>query len=381
MPILSHEEIKSVITESQGPAVSIFLPTHRSGLEIQQDPIRLKNLLKQAESQLITEGSRPAEARELLTPVLELLDDAAFWRHQRDGLAVFRSRDVLRVYRLPLALPEFVSVSNRFYVKPLLPLLINDARFYILALSQKAVRLLECSRDDVQQIDLPDIPQGMEAALPLGSLPQQQRHSLPMDGRNASLFHGHGVGTDDADVINLTRYFHRVNDGLHDILKHQQAPLILACVEYLGPIYREVASYPHILEDIVAGNPDGVKNEELHQKGWSLVEPHFRKAQEEAAARYHEGLAKGRAAHSLAEILPAAHQGRIAALFVPLGVRRWGRFAFDSLSLEEHEKEQPGDDELLDLATMQTLMHAGTVYGVKPEEIPGKQLLAAAYRF
>jgi hypothetical protein len=62
-------------------------------------------------------------------------------------------------------------------------------------------------------------------------------------------------------------------------------------------------------------------------------------------------------------------------------VRRWGRFAFDSLSLEEHEKEQPGDDELLDLATMQTLMHAGTVYGVKPEEIPGKQLLAAAYRF
>jgi hypothetical protein len=26
-------------------------------------------------------------------------------------------------------------------------------------------------------------------------------------------------------------------------------------------------------------------------------------------------------------------------------------------------------------------MHAGTVYGVKPEEIPGKQLLAAAYRF
>jgi hypothetical protein len=220
MPILSHEEIKSVITESQGPAVSIFLPTHRSGLEIQQDPIRLKNLLKQAESQLITEGSRPAEARELLTPVLELLDDAAFWRHQRDGLAVFRSRDVLRVYRLPLALPEFVSVSNRFYVKPLLPLLINDARFYILALSQKAVRLFECSRDDVQQIDLPDIPQGMEAALPLGSLPQQQRHSLPMDSRNASLFHGHGVGTDDADVINLTRYFHRVNDGLHDILKH-----------------------------------------------------------------------------------------------------------------------------------------------------------------
>ena len=381
MPILSHEELKTVITESQGPAVSIFLPTHRAGQEIQQDPIRLKNLLKQAESQLISDGSRPAEARELLAPVEDLLDDAAFWRHQQDGLAVFRSRDVLRVYRVPLALPEFTSVANRFYVKPLLPLLINDARFYMLALSQKAVRLLECSRDSLQQIDVPDVPQGMEAALPEGPSPQLQRHSLPMDGRTASRFHGHGVGTDDVDVVNLTRYFHRVNDGLHDILKHQQAPLILACVEYLGPIYREVASYPHILKEIVAGNPDGVKNEELHQKGWSLAEPHFQKAREEAAAQYHEGLAKGRAAHSLAEILPAAHQGRIATLFVPLGVRRWGRFVFDSLSLEEHEKEQPGDDELLDLAAMQTLMHAGTVYGVTPDKIPGKQLLAAVYRF
>ena len=381
MPILSEEELKTVITESQGPAVSIFLPTHRAGQEIQQDPIRLKNLLKQAEGQLIAEGSRPADARELLAPVAGLLDDAAFWRHQQDGLAVFRSRDVFRVYRLPLALSEFVSVSSRFYVKPLLPLLMNDERFYILALSQKAVRLLECARDSVHEIEVRDVPQGMEEALPEGTSPQLQRHTLPMDGRNASRFHGHGVGTDDVDVVNLTRYFHRVDDALKDILKHQHAPLILACVEYLAPIYREVTAYPHILEGILPGNPDGVKNEALHQKAWTLVLPHFRKAREQAASQYYEGLAKGRASHTLAEILPAAYQGRIAALFVPLGVRRWGRFDFDRLSLDEHEAEQPADEELLDLATMQTLMHGGRVYGVKPEEIPGGQLLAAVYRF
>jgi hypothetical protein len=68
-------------------------------------------------------------------------------------------------------------------------------------------------------------------------------------------------------------------------------------------------------------------------------------------------------------------------LFVPLGVRRWGRFDSDRLSVDEHEEEQPGDDELLDLATMQTLMHAGTVFGVKSEEVPDKQLLVAVYRF
>jgi hypothetical protein len=381
MPILSQEELKTVIAESKRPSISIFLPTHRAGPEIEQDPIRLKNLLKQAEDKLVAEGQRPAEARELIAPVSALLDDAAFWRHQADGLAMFRSRNVFRIYRLPIELQEFVTVSDRFYVNPLLPLLVNDARFYVLALSQKAVRLLECSRDHVHEVELPGVPQGMEQALPEGPAPQLQRHTLPMDGPNTARFHGHGVGTDDVDVINLTRYFHRVNDGLENILKHQKIPLILACVEYLAPVFREVTRYPHVLDPIIAGNPDGVTPEELRQKAWAIVEPHFRKLREQDAAQYHEGIAKGRASHSLRDILAAAHQGRIATLFVPLGIRRWGRFDFDRLALEEHPEKQPGDDELLDLATMQTLMHGGTVYGVPPSEVPDKHLLAAVYRF
>lgn len=45
MPTLSQEELKTVITEARGPAVSIFLPTHRAGPDIQQDPIRLLSWL------------------------------------------------------------------------------------------------------------------------------------------------------------------------------------------------------------------------------------------------------------------------------------------------------------------------------------------------
>lgn len=62
MSILSREELISVIAEVQSPTVSMFLPTHRAGPEAQQNPIRLENLLKQAERQLIDEGRRPVEA-------------------------------------------------------------------------------------------------------------------------------------------------------------------------------------------------------------------------------------------------------------------------------------------------------------------------------
>ncbi|MGD9729184.1 MAG: hypothetical protein AB7V39_22775 [Nitrospiraceae bacterium] len=381
MPTLSHEDLKSVIAAGQAPAVSIFLPTHRAGPDIQQDPIRLKNLVKQAERQLLADDSPAAGARELLAPVTKLLDDAAFWRHQGDGLAIFRSEDFFQVYRLPMKVQEFVSVSDRFYVKPLLPVLMNDARFYVLALSQKAVRLLECTRDQAQEVELPDVPQGVQEGLPVGPAPELQRYTLPMAGPHGGRGHGHGVGVDDADVTNITRYFHRVDGGLRTILKQTDVPMVLACVEYLAPIFKGVTNYRHILEPIIQGNPDEIPNEDLRQKAWEIVEPHIRQAQAAAAAQYEEGLAKGRAGNDLADILQAAHQGRIAALFVPVGVRRWGRFHFDSLTLEEHDKEEPGDEEQLDLAAMQTMMHDGIVYGVTPDEMPGGRLAAAVYRF
>jgi hypothetical protein len=380
MPTLSQEELKSVLAQGQGPALSIFLPTHRAGPDIQQDSIRLKNLLKQAENQLITEGIRSADARGLLAPVSALLDDAAFWRHQEEGLAIFRSQNVFRVYRLPLSLQEFVAVSDRFYVKPLLPLLINDVKFYILALSQKAVRLLECSPDQVRNVELPDVPQGMQEAVP-GPAPELQHYSRPVGGNSNARFQGHGAGIDDGDVVNLTRYFHRIRDGLKGILNHDRAPLVLACVEYLAPLFREAMRDRNILEPIVAGNPDGLTNEELHDKAWPIAEPHFQEARTMAAAQYHEGIAKGRAGNSLATVLPAAYQGRVATLFVPLGVHRWGRFDFDRLTLEEHEHEQAGDDELIDLAAKQTVLQGGNVYASKPEDIPGHELLAAVYRY
>jgi hypothetical protein len=49
--------------------------------------------------------------------------------------------------------------------------------------------------------------------------------------------------------------------------------------------------------------------------------------------------------------------------------------------LEEHDREKPGDEELLDLAAAQTLRHDGKVYSMKPEEIPGGHLLASVYRY
>lgn len=377
MPMLSHEDLKTVATHSHRPALSIFLPTHRAGREIRQDLIRLKNLLKQAENHLTTEGARTVETQELLAPVEQLLDDENFWRHQSDGLAIFRSSELFRIYGVPDTVHELVSVSDRFNITPLLPQLIHDQAFFILALSQKKIRLIECSRDHAHEVHIPDLPSSMDDTLPEGTSPQVQRHTLPMDGRGSARFHRHGVGTDDVDVVNLTRYFHRIHDALQPTFAHQGAPVVMACVEYLAPLYREVSRYPRILNAIIPGNPDGLSDQELFHKAWPVVEGHLRKNENLAIAQFHEGLSKGRASHSIKDIVIAAHQGRIDTLFVNLGIQWWGRFDFDTLFFEQHDIQQPGDEEFLNLAAIQTLIHGGSVYG----EVPNNEMIAAVFRF
>ncbi|HKG55153.1 MAG TPA: hypothetical protein VKB04_12900, partial [Anaerolineales bacterium] len=123
MDILNPTDLQSLIAQQGKWCISIYMPTHRVGREQQQDPIRLKNLLAEAETKLIANGLRRPKVQELMKPAEELLWDKDFWQHQSDGLAIFLSNDFWVNYRLPAAFEEFLVISKSFTIKPLLPLL------------------------------------------------------------------------------------------------------------------------------------------------------------------------------------------------------------------------------------------------------------------
>ncbi|MBI5252699.1 MAG: hypothetical protein HY912_24655, partial [Desulfomonile tiedjei] len=140
---LTSDELRALMDCKSGSCVSIFLPTHAKGGDTQQDPIRLKNLLKGAEEKLVQKGMRSASAKALLRPAQDLVSDTRFWSHQSDGLAIFVSPERFILHGAPFDFDELVVVSDRFHTKPLLPLLSGDGLFYVLALSQNQVRLLQ----------------------------------------------------------------------------------------------------------------------------------------------------------------------------------------------------------------------------------------------
>jgi hypothetical protein len=137
------------------------------------------------------------------------------------------------------------------------------------------------------------------------------------------IFRGQGVGGDDTRE-QVLHYFRQIDKGLHELLRNETAPLALAGVAYLNSLYREVNTYPHLLDRGIAGNPDELKAETLHEKGWALVEPSVSKPQQDAAAQYRDYAATERASNEVRKVIPAAYDGRIESLFVASDQEQWG---------------------------------------------------------
>jgi len=381
MDRITTDELKNLFVRYRGWCVSLFMPTHRAGREREQGPIRLKNLLRQAEESLLAKGLRPRDVKEMLKPAQDLLDEPPFWQYQSDGLAVFCTPETFRTYRLPLPFEELVVISNHFHFKPLLPFFAGDGRFYILALSRNQVRLLEGTRDTVDEVDIksvfPALAEALHYEAPERQLQFHTGTTSAKTGDRAAVYHGHDPS--DEDKAKILRWFRKIDDELSGVLTDR--PVVLAGVEYLFPLYKEVNSYPHLVGDGITGNPEKLRPEELHAQAWPLVQPIFIKAQEEAAVQYGKIVGTGLTTTSVEEAVSAAHLGRVGILFVATGVQVWGNFDPETLSAHIHETPEPGDVDLLNLAAVQSILHGGKVYAVSPEEVPDRGSLAAVFRY
>lgn len=382
MESLTLDQLKGLAQQNQNPSISIYLPTHRAGQDTRQDPLRFRNLLREAERQLLDRGMGPRRVNALLQPAQALLDETLFWQHQYDGLVVFLAENDFHTYQLPFRVEEQLFIAQSYYVKPILPLFTNNGHYYILAISQNEVRLFEGTRHSVGQIDLPeDTPASLNDALKYDD-PEKQLQFRPAGRGSQAMFHGHGPG-DEEQKVRIERYLNLVDAGLKKILRQQRAPLVLAGVDYLLPIYRQASEYADIVEESITGNPEHLRPEELQEQAWPIVEPYFRQQVAEVISQYRQLAGTGGAVDNIEEIVAAAFYGRVDKLVLAVDAQVWGTFNPDTGKAGVHQERQHNEDELalLDFAAMQTLQNGGAVYALSQEEMPTNSPLAAIFRY
>ncbi|MFO7897681.1 MAG: hypothetical protein R6V58_01320 [Planctomycetota bacterium] len=386
MPRIKETEFRSLATHQAPHSVSILMPTHRAGMAIRQDPIRFKNLLRDAEEQLERTGLRDADARAKLEPLAALIDDEGFWRRQSDGLAVYVD-DREHIFRVPLALEETALVGRRFHLKPLLPLLQDDSRFYVLALGQNSVRFFEASRHGIRSVPLEDAPENLAAALRLDG-PQEhvefhtgtQSHG-PAEGRPA-VYHGQGAGVDEREKKKrLAEYCHQIDASVYRKIGDQRVPLVLAAAEPLLSIYRQANRYPALGDHVVRGNYEQTSPKDLHAAAVDVVRDEFGAERRAALGRYQRLAGTDRVSSDLEDILRAANNRQVETLFVSVDVTRWGGIDESQQTVDIHDEREPGDEDLLNVAALLTAHTGGAVFATARDEVPEDSDAVAVFRF
>ncbi len=386
MELLNRENVELLLKQKgRGPCISLYMPTQKGREKAKENSIRFKNLLAQAENQLEAEGIDAKEQKKILEPAKKLTDESLFWANQSNGFAYFISSTYNCYYRLPIEFDERSVVKESFHIKPLFSLLAVDGQFYVLALSQKDARLLRGTWGSVEELDLSNLVEKFEDKfgdeLPENQLQFHTRAPASGDVRTA-VFYGHGGEIDNIQKERLLKYFRFIDRELYEMLDDKNSPLLLACVDYLFPLYRDISKYPLLFEAGIKGNPENISARELHSKALELVKPYFQEKQEEAKAQYRELAGTGKTSNSVAEIVPASFHGRVNDLFVTAGIQQWGSYnpVNEEVKLLE-ESAAAGSEDLADLAVTETFRNNGNIYVLKKEQMPDTSSLSAVFRW
>jgi hypothetical protein len=375
------KELKSLFA-SQGPCLSAFMPLNATGpnQSAKANELAWREIIRTAEPRIQQYG---AEGRELLDSISDWRAISQDIKPEGRSAAVFRSPDVFDLSWLEEQVRPKAVVGPHFYVRPLLPELTRNTSFYILALSQKNVRLLRCTTRTSETVELPaEVPTSFDAYMNTAKpdhVLDNRSTAGPDAGSSKGVMFGTSSDREDKDQY-LAHFYRQIDRGVNEALRGKIEPLVLVGVEYEIALYRSVNHYPRLAKESVEGAPNSLKSGEMHARAIDAILRCYETRVDEALGEYNHKVGSG-ASNRLKDVVTAAHEGRVLTLLVSDLLETTGKFDESTYTVKGRETGTIEDEDLVNDAAVQTILHAGQVYVVPNSKMPNGAPLAAIYRF
>ena len=376
---LNITELRQLVSAHPSPCVSLYMPTVRHHRGAEENRIRYKNLLRRAEELLGQNGRQSRDVDALMQP-LRARSDEWFWNHQQSGLATFASPDLDVFYQLPISVPEQAIVGDSFNIRPLLPYLQSNRRYYLLNLNQNHVSFHRGSFEGLAPVDLRTMPKSLTDAL---GVPERERITTShasAKGGGTPILHGH-VDNWQSDE-DLARFFRLVDHAIWEAHRDDRAPLVLAAPEKYHTPYHQISRYPSLLPEGLKGGFERARPDELHERAWPLVQQHLRQQEDRVLGRYGNLAARRLASDELDTIGRAAAAGRVQTLLLARDRAVYGEIDAITGSVTVLSGAKHGEDaDLLDNLAEAVLIRGGEVYSLEAGRMPSPAPAAAIFHW
>jgi hypothetical protein len=317
--------LRDVKARSANPAISILLPTSRTFPDHKQDPINLKNLVKEVEARLLA----TMDKREV-RPIMEALGAAVGshdHQHNLDGLAVYAGADGVQVVPLPFPVTQRAIIDANFATRDLVRGLHDSVSYLVLVVSRQQGRLIHAYNDRLVH----EFGRGTDL----------RGYNFPI--RNNSLYSTSAQERSQAaSEDNLLKEFLNVIDKSVQELQGKRGsdrlPIILVGDARNVALYRQLCDRPTDIVGEVTNAPDlqADAGEIVVHAGEALNA--YRHEREQRAL---EQMRQSRGANSLVSDLSllyrAAAEGNARRLFVRRGYHQPGIMDAATLTIEVRE--------------------------------------------
>lgn len=294
---MNRHDVRLVQAIMGYPCISITLPTHRTAPENRQDPVRVKNLVREAADRLLEEF--PKREMEPLLIRLEKLAESIDYNNLLDGLVLYTNQDYSHSFVLPFSVPERVVIDDTFLTRDLVHALNHSTRYWVLVLSEQPTRLYEGLRNTLVEVK--------EDGFPL-------EHTMP--GGSKKLPGGPGVRKSAYRDEYHRKFFRQVDGALKTFMDDDRLPLVVVGVDRYQAFYDEVTNYQDLIFGRIIGNHDKTSAHELSKMVWPLVEEKLAAKREQMLGELKKAVSDRIVATEINDIWRKAANGRGRHLLV-----------------------------------------------------------------
>ncbi|WP_027377702.1 AOC03_06830 family ribosome hibernation factor [Kaistella palustris] len=276
--------------------VTIILNTHRTLPDNEKDPLLLKNLLKDAEEQLL--NSLPKKDADSILDKLTDLEAAIDHRHNLESLLLFVNAElgISEYVRLPFGVTNRVVIGDRFATRDLLRARNKTTGYYVLVLSQQKIRFMEAENSRLVK----------EFTEPFPVINTDFQPEVGVEGSNAN-----------RQTNLIAEFFNRTDKEVNKIRATKKLPVLICSEEENYYEYLKIADEKDsIYQTFVKGNRLDEKAESLVENAWPLVKEHIKDANLKKLQNVKDDPIAHNLITDITEIYRAVQEGRVQTLFV-----------------------------------------------------------------
>jgi hypothetical protein len=295
---MNSQDIDLLVAENGKPCLSIIVPTLKYTRDRMQNPIVVERAISKAQ-RLLTHNAWPKAQIERMTFNLASLADKLDYIRLQEGLAVFVSPDIFKIYPLPFSVNEKVMLSKNFEIRDLIYATQFLQPYYLITLSRKRIRLFRGSGRDIQEVINEDFPK---------QYVEEYEYARPCVG--SSFGSGLQAFEKDKSILVQTRinaFFKDADKALDKYVKGK-GRLFTAGVDEELTEFEQISG--HEVTGKIRGNFDVDALHPLAESVWHLMRTNVIAAQEQAVVEFEEALGKSLAVDGIANVWQAAHEGK-----------------------------------------------------------------------